>query len=254
MDGCSHRYSRKGNRDRHIHAEFVLMQEGSSAMLLPAWWHFSCYKFTTALQKHGIHISKNYNSLAHYHIMFYHHTHLGTEKKEFPSWEAFLWAENSRRGLYHIATCFVQPKGESMCNAKDQDHFKTRFVPYGLLSLWASFNYHNHCLLRIYSDSGYAALNDQKLYTYRAQKPSVQMLPWWYTARKKKLPRRRDTYVLNSIHLTCRTGQTLMSWTVGHCRWQCCQWLNTCSCAFYKKPRSTFHRLCDMQSVEWHTL
>ena len=42
---------------------------------------------------------------------------VGTETKQFPSWEAFMtWKEAEEESTY---TCFVQPKGGVSCKSED---------------------------------------------------------------------------------------------------------------------------------------
>ena len=47
----------------------------------------------------------------------------GTEKKEFPSWEAFLSWKQCEEDTSH--TCFIQPKGEVKCNDKELGSYVT---------------------------------------------------------------------------------------------------------------------------------
>ena len=122
-DGCSHSYSRKDNLQRHMKTVHGLDDFSAARRFVchigtcrKAFFHAT--KLKDHYQEHGIQISKLgavLYSLKHSSFKHLHST--GTEKKEFPSWEAFLSWKQSEEALSH--TCFVQPKGEAKCNSKE---------------------------------------------------------------------------------------------------------------------------------------
>ena len=126
VDGCSHSFSRRFNLQRHmksLHGDNHVASTSAGRFVC----HFqSCgeqfYHASKMIQhykmKHGTRISETDHCIHHNATTTHDCTcTVGTETKQFPSWEAFMtWKEAKEESTY---TCFVQPKGGFSCKSED---------------------------------------------------------------------------------------------------------------------------------------